>query len=314
MPLEAYLERVTDAVAKARARSPPATCVHVQLGETFMALHTPPILRLAAEAGLGLAFNSTLESLAAQAVAQLDPAGTGFNGWQLRLEADAGAWVARFGGTQVGPRQRPQVHNLSSGPNAPTHAPCLALPCSTVVARHALQGFLDANLEGMRSLDFNSSSPVYVASGLLTYNASEGKPAAFQAWSTQTCGRYFLRLPCGKVQSAIKVVHAATTVQTCSTRIDAGVARIERMVVEEGMASGVTYKERLLSPAQLQGMGASRQHWCGFNAAPVFFPAVRQRRSGQQELDGGPTSFISHPPPYSRPLPGAAALPDPLPT
>lgn len=104
MPLEAYLERVTDAVAKARAPSPRATCVHVQLGETFMALHTPPIMPLAAEAGLGLEFNSTLESLAAQAVAQLDPAGTGFKGWHLRLEADAGAWVAIFGGTQVGPR------------------------------------------------------------------------------------------------------------------------------------------------------------------------------------------------------------------
>lgn len=53
------------------------------------------------------------------------------------------------------------------------HAQLVSTYARTAFALHPVQKGWEAYVEGMRNSGFNTSLPVYVASGLLTYNATE---------------------------------------------------------------------------------------------------------------------------------------------
>lgn len=109
--------------------------VYVELPCTFFALRTASILPLATEVSLSLPFNATLDRLALRTVAAMRAAKVpSFNGVHLRMEKDAGDWMVILGG-------RGAVWSMY--------------------------------LNAMRRVGFNASTPLYVATGLLSYGAEQ---------------------------------------------------------------------------------------------------------------------------------------------
>lgn len=49
------------------------------------------------------------------------------------------------------------------------------MPPPALLALHPLQGFVKAYFDGMRKQGFSRKYPVYVASGVLSYNNTEGE-------------------------------------------------------------------------------------------------------------------------------------------
>ncbi|GAB4815103.1 hypothetical protein N2152v2_002149 [Parachlorella kessleri] len=138
-PLHRYTRGARDAIltaAKPVLIGDPGNqipCVYLWHGGTLFALNTSGLRGVAAEAARGVFFNRTIVALADQILAAMDPGSRGFNGLHLRLEKDVAAWHQGAGGMEG-----------------------------------ALQSFLD----GMKAAKFADRSTLYVASGMLSYNAS----------------------------------------------------------------------------------------------------------------------------------------------
>ncbi|KAL4423751.1 hypothetical protein ABPG75_001052 [Micractinium tetrahymenae] len=127
---------VRDAVAAALAAGlPPFDTIVLDLPCTLFSLNTDRVLGLTSKVALSLHFSPHLQALADRIVAAVTDGGRRpFNGLHLRLETDA----LFFHQSQAGQQKA-----------------------------------WEAYIEGMRESGFNASLPVYVASGLLTYNSTE---------------------------------------------------------------------------------------------------------------------------------------------
>lgn len=127
---------VHDAAAAASAAGlPPWNTTVLDLPCTLFSLNTDRVLGLTSKVALSLHFSPRLQALADKLIAAATDGGRRpFNGLHLRLETDSQFFYQSQGGEQKG---------------------------------------WEAYVEGMRNSGFNTSLPVYVASGLLTYNATE---------------------------------------------------------------------------------------------------------------------------------------------
>ncbi|GAB4813791.1 hypothetical protein N2152v2_000837 [Parachlorella kessleri] len=138
LPLSAYLAEARTAIgadAMPLLRGDPSAripCVYLDTHCTFLSVETVRNLTLAAEAARGVFFKRSLVALADQVVGALDAQGSGFNGLHLRLEKDARDWHTMAGGTEA---------------------------------------LIELYLQSMKAAGFTVASLVYVASGLMTYDA-----------------------------------------------------------------------------------------------------------------------------------------------
>lgn len=116
-----------------------------------------------------LRFAPQLERLAERIVANMTQSGhLVFNAAHLRIEKDARDWSIILGGEGV--------CSNSTEPLAKRQAFCgIAVPILTAVL-HA-QVVWDRYVRAMQEANFSASVGMYVASGLLTYGASQGEDA-----------------------------------------------------------------------------------------------------------------------------------------
>jgi hypothetical protein len=249
---------------------------------------------LTSTAAAGLFFSTRVDQLAQRLA---DAIGAPFNGLHLRLERDMGLnetvrVVVRCGGVACA-----RTAQWARNPPLLLRAVVCPPPGPLPAPPRLLQKMLPRYVAFMRGMSFDAGTPLHVASGLLTYNATAGEPTHGAAGSRLRRWAWSV----GPRASSAGVGAEQLTNHWCSAialPCPAALGRYSQQLLEAGVCSHVGVKEDVLPASELKGRllashGACESWWPDLQGTVA---CCRRERRGRRLRTPAGLLLTLHPP------------------